>query len=143
MLRDRQARCLPHVAILHMFASDMSGMPFPSDAAEQVALATSAILAEAEAAAHAALAAVADSRRRAGNLTLLAARQARLEHAAEDAIASAREAALGGDTAALRQRLHRFVSLTSAMRTVQLSVCEQAPPADQAPRVALHASRPA
>ncbi len=124
-LRDYQARCIPHIAVLHMFASDMLGTPLPPDATEQVAQATSAILAEAKAAGRAALAAVSDSRPRSANLSLLAARQARLEHAADDAVASAREAAYSGNIAALRQRLQRFVVLTTAMWTVQLSVCEQ------------------
>ena len=87
-LRDHQARCVPHVAILHMLAGDRAGLPLPPDAIERVAEAISAILVEAKAAGHAALAA-ADSRRSA-NLELLAARQARLAHAAEDALDSAR-----------------------------------------------------
>ena len=124
-LRDHQARCMPHVAVLYMITGDMPGTPLPPDATKQVAQATSAILAEAGAAGRAALAAVHDSRPRSANLSLLAARQARLEHAAADAVASAREAARSGNIAALRQRLQRFVVLTSAMWTVQLSVCEQ------------------
>ena len=125
-LRDHQARCMPHIAILQMFASSLADMQLPPDAAERVAHATSAILAEARAAGRAALTAMADDGLRLANLSLLTARQARLEHAAEDAIASAREAAQGGNIAALRQRLQRFDALTSAMWTVQLSVWEQA-----------------
>ncbi len=124
--RDSQTRCTPYVAMLHMLAGDSVGPPLPPDAAERVALATGAILAEARAAGRSALGSVADSRGRSRSLSLLAARQARLEHAAEDAVASAREAARGGDVAALRQRLHRFITLTSAMWTVQVAVCEQA-----------------
>ncbi len=130
-LRDHQARCMPHMAVLHMFATGMVGTPLPPDAAEQVAQATSAILAEAKAAGRAALAAAHDDRPRSANLSLLTARQARLEHAADDAVASAREAARSGNAAALRQRLHRFIVLTSAMWTVQLSVCEQATAPEQ------------
>ena len=125
-LRDHQARCVPHMAILQMFASNLADVQFPPDAARRVAEATSAILAEARAAGRAALTAVADDGLRSANLSLLTARQARLEHAAEDAIASAREAARGGNIAALRQRLQRFEVLTSAMWTVQLSVWEEA-----------------
>ena len=125
-LRDHQARCMPHVAILQMFASNLTDVQLPADAARRVADATSAILAEARAAGRAALTAVADDDLRSANLSLLTARQARLEHAAQDAIASAREAARGGNVAALRQRLQRFDTLTSAMWTVQLSVWEHA-----------------
>lgn len=125
-LRDRHARCVLHVAVLHMFASESVSAPLPPDAAQRIADATTAILAESRAGGRAALAA-ADSRHRSRNLSLLAARQARLEHAAEDAMASAREAARGGDLAALRQRLQRFIALTSAMWTVQVAVCEQGP----------------
>jgi hypothetical protein len=112
-LRVHQARCVPHVAVLLMFAGSAAGSQLPPDAAEQVARATSAILAEARAAARAFLAG--DDQFR----SLLAARQARLEHAAADAVASARAAARDGSLAALRQRLQRFETLTSAMWTVQ------------------------
>ncbi len=117
--------------MLHMFASRLADTPLPPDAAEQVARATSAILAEARAAGRAALAGITDTRFRPGHLSLLTARQARLEHAAEDAVASAREAASDGNVAALRQRLQRFEVLTSAMWTVQLSVWEEATAADE------------
>jgi hypothetical protein len=122
-LRDHQARCMPHVAILQMFASSLADVQLSPDAVRRVADATGAILAEARAAGRAALA---GEGLRSANLSLLTARQARLEHAAEDAIASAREAARGGNIAALRQRLQRFDTLTSAMWTVQLSVWEDA-----------------
>lgn len=125
-LRAHQARCMPHVAMLHMFDGDIADVQLPPDAADRIARATSAILAEAKAAAHDALAALADSHSRSANVSLLTARQARLEHAADDAVASAREAARSGNIAALRQRLQRFEVLTSAMWTVQRSVWEQA-----------------
>lgn len=130
-LRDHQARCVPHVAILRMFAGDPAGTPLPPDATERLAAAIGAILIEAKAAGHTALS-TADSRL-SGKPGLLAARQARLEHAAEDALASAREAAENGNAAALRQRLQRFETLTSALWTVQLSLLEQASaPEDEA-----------
>jgi hypothetical protein len=125
-LREHQDRCVPHVAILHMFAGGRADTQLPPDAVVQVAMATSAILAEAKAAGRAALAAGAGNRPRSGNRSLLTARQTRLEHAAEDAVTSAREAAVSGNSAALRQRVQRFEALTSAMWTVQLSVWEQA-----------------
>jgi hypothetical protein len=139
-LRDHQARCLPHMAILQMFASSLADMQLPSDAAERVADATNAVLAEARAAGRAALTAMVDDGLRSANLSLLTARQARLEHAAEDAIASAREAARGGNIAALRQRLQRFDTLTSAMWTVQLSVWEQAAASRDVARLGLPAA---
>ncbi len=118
-LRDHQARCVPHMAMLHMFAGRAADAPLPSDAVEQVTRATGAVLAEAEAAGRAALAAMTGNGHHPASLSLLTARQARLEHAAADAIASAREAAHGGNIAALRQRLQRFEALTAAMWTVQ------------------------
>ena len=139
-LRDHQARCMPHVAILQMFASNLGDVQLPPDAARRVADATSAILAEARAAGRAALTAVADDDLRSANLSLLTARQARLEHAAQDAIASAREAARGGNVAALRQRLQRFDTLTSAMWTVQLSVWEHAAASREVARLGLLAA---
>ena len=139
-LRDHQARCVPHMAILQMFASNLADVQFPPDAARRVAEATSAILAEARAAGRAALTAVADDGLRSANLSLLTARQARLEHAAEDAIASAREAARGGNIAALRQRLQRFDTLTSAMWTVQMSVWEHAAASREVARLGLSAA---
>jgi hypothetical protein len=113
---NHRARCVPHVAVLHLVAASPAGVQLASDAAEQVAQATGAILGEAAAAARAALA-VGDPR--SASLSLLLARQTRLEHAAADAVASAREAARNGNLAALRQRLQRFEALTSAMWTVQ------------------------
>src|SRR5215469_8221943 len=139
-LRDHQARCVPHRAILQMFASSLADVQLPPDAVRRVAEATSAILAEARAAGRAALTAVADDGLRSANLSLLTARQARLEHAAEDAIASAREAAQGGNVAALRQRLQRFDTLTSAMWTVQLSVWEHAAASSEVARLGLSAA---
>jgi hypothetical protein len=139
-LRDHQARCMPHVAILQMFASSLADVQLPPDAVRRVADATGAILAEARAAGRAALTAVADEGLRSANLSLLTARQARLEHAAEDAIASAREAARGGNIAALRQRLQRFDTLTSAMWTVQLSVWEDAAASREVARLGLSAA---
>ena len=91
----------------------LAGAQLPPDAAEQVARATSAILAEALAAAGASLAGYDQFR------SLLAARQARLEHAAADAVASAQAAAQDGSLAALRLQLQWFETLTSAMWTVQ------------------------
>ncbi len=115
-VRDHQDRCVLHLTLLHMFAGSLADAQIPADAAAQVALATSAILAEAKAAARAALTGVGPH---SANLSLLTARQARLEHAAADAVASARDAVRDGNIAALRQRLQRFEVLTRAMWTVQ------------------------
>ena len=120
-VRDHHTRCAQDRARLQMLASDPGGAPLPPGAVRQVVQATSAVLAEAREAARTALTAGPASRRPSGRRSFLAARLARLENAAHEAIASARD----GDTAALRQRLRRFDTLTSAMWTVQLAVCDQ------------------
>jgi hypothetical protein len=120
-VRHHHTRCAWDRARLRMLASDPGGAPLPPGAVRQVVQATGAVLAEAREAARTALTAGPASRRPAGRRSFLAARLTRLETAAHDAIASARE----GDTAALRQRLRRFDTLTSAMWTVQLAVCDQ------------------
>ena len=120
-VRDHQTRCGPHLARLWMLAVGAGGAPLADGVAGQVTKATSAILAEVKAAERAALAPAADGRT-AGTRPLLAARLTRLEHAADDAVASARD----GNAVTLRDQLRRFGTLTSAMWTVQLSVCDEA-----------------
>jgi hypothetical protein len=109
-VRDHQARCGPHLARLWILAVGAADAPLADGLAGQVTKATSAILAEA------------GGGRTAGTRPLLAARLTRLEHAAEDAVASARD----GNAVTLRDQLRRFGTLTSAMWTVQLSVCDEA-----------------
>jgi hypothetical protein len=120
-IREHQDRCWPYVAVLQKLANDLPSDPLPPDIVSQVALATNAILAEAKAAGRSALALLTNGGHPA-TVSLLATRQTRLEHAAEDAVASAREAAASGNSATLRQRLRRFDALISAMWTVQSSV---------------------
>jgi len=120
-VRDHQARCGPHLARLWMLAVGTADVPLAEGTAGQVTKATSAILAEVKAAERAALDPAAGGRT-AGTRPLLAARLTRLEHAADDAVASARD----GNAVTLRDQLRRFGTLTSAMWTVQLSVCDEA-----------------
>jgi hypothetical protein len=104
-----------------MLAVGTADVPLAEGTAGQVTKATSAILAEVKAAERAALDPAAGGRT-AGTRPLLAARLTRLEHAADDAVASARD----GNAVTLRDQLRRFGTLTSAMWTVQLSVCDEA-----------------
>jgi hypothetical protein len=120
-VRHHHLRCARDRARLRMLAYDPAGAPLPPSAVRQIMQATSAILAEAKEAALAALTADPASRRPSGRISFLAARLTRLENAAHEAVDSARD----GDTTMLRRRLRRFDALTSAMWTVQLSVCDQ------------------
>jgi hypothetical protein len=122
-VRRHHIRCARDRARLRMLACH-SGGPLPPGAVRQIAQSTSTIVAEAKEAAHTALRAGPAGRRRSGRGSFLAARMARLENAAHEAVASARD----GDTATLRQHLNRFEALTSAMWTVQLAVCDQSAP---------------
>jgi hypothetical protein len=112
---DHQARCLPHLVRLRMLARIEADAPLPWLAADEVARATQAILAEARAAGCEA----ADRGTRlvaaGGPGTFLSVRLSRLAAAADDAIT----AAWTGDFAQLRRRLARFDTLTSAIWTVQ------------------------
>jgi hypothetical protein len=112
-IQDHQARCLADLISLQMLARGEAGMPPPRWVVVEIARATGAILAEAEAAGRAALAAVGGGDKR-GDETFLRVRLERLATAANDAIAAAR----AGNSAELRQHLHRFDALTSAIWTV-------------------------
>jgi hypothetical protein len=112
-IQDHQARCLADLISLRMLARGEAGMPPPRWVVVEIARATTAILAEAEAAARATLAAVGGGDTR-GDATFLRVRLDRLATAANDAIAAART----GNSAELRQHLHRFDALTSAIWTV-------------------------
>jgi hypothetical protein len=121
-IRDHQARCQRHLLTLAMLAGGWD-QPAPAPAAEvsrvtaEVGRVTAEVIAEAEAASRAALAS--DTCRHQGAWTLLLVRLNRLAAAADEAVTAARD----GDTAALRRRLHRFESMTSAIWTVQDAVC--------------------
>jgi hypothetical protein len=114
---DHQARCLPYLLRLRILAMDEAGAPLPWLAAEEIARATRAILAEVAEAGRGA----ADRGTRTvagdgpGPGTFLSVRLSRLAAAAEDAI----NAAGTGDFAQLRRHLARFDALTSAIWTVQ------------------------
>jgi len=107
-----QARCLPHLLMLRMLASDGAEAPSPWLAMAKVAEATDAILAEAEAAGREARAVGGDGP---GLGIFLSVRLSRLAVAAGEAVA----AAGAGDFTQLRRHLRRFEALTSAIWTVQ------------------------
>ena len=107
-----QARCLPHLLVLRMLASDDVEAPSPWLAMAKVAQATDAILAEAETAGREARAVGGDGP---GPGIFLGVRLSRLAVAAGDAVA----AAGAGDFTQLRRHLHRFETLTSAIWAVQ------------------------
>ena len=107
-----QARCLPHLLVLRMLASDDAEVPSPWLAMHKVAEATDAVLAEAEAAGREARAVGGDGP---GLGIFLSVRLSRLAVAAGEAVA----AAGAGDFTQLRRHLRRFEALTSAIWTVQ------------------------
>jgi hypothetical protein len=109
---DYQARCLPYLLTLRILVRDGAEAPFPGLTRAEVAAATEAILAEAEAASREARAATGG-----GPVTaiFLDVRLSRLAAAAADAIAAAE----AGDFTQLRRYLHRFETLTSAIWMVQ------------------------
>jgi hypothetical protein len=109
-IHDHRERCLPHLIRLRLLSTEDWPAPSPGVAAE-VSRATSAILAQVEAANRVALAATSSDRRGQGPGPFLAARLARLSAAADDAVAAARS----GNPATLRERLVRFGALASAM----------------------------
>ena len=115
-IKDHQARCLASLISLRMLAQGEAGVPLPRWVIAEVAQATSAVLAEAEAAGRAALTAAGLASDRPG--TFLQVRLDRLAAAADDAIAAAR----AGDCGEMRRHLRRFDTLTSAIWTVQDAV---------------------
>ena len=117
-IKDHQARCLASLISLRMLAQGEAGVPLPRWVVVEVAVATSAVLAEAEAAGRAALTAVGVKTGHPGDGTFLRVRLDRLAAAANDAIAAAR----AGDPGEMRRHLHRFDTLTSAIWTVQDAV---------------------
>jgi hypothetical protein len=116
-IQDHQARCLADLISLQMLARGEAGTPPPRWVVVEIARATSAILAEAEAAGRAALTAGGGGDNR-GSETFLRVRLDRLATAANDAIGSAR----AGNSAELRRHLRRFDVLTSAIWTVHDAV---------------------
>ena len=142
-IQERQARCQPHLARLRMLAHGDAGAVLSRRVIVDIARATNAILAEAEAACRDAQAAGRGSPGRGSpgrsspgrsssgwnssrwsraehpaSATFLAVRLNRLSAAAQDAVA----AALAANSAELRRQLHRFDSLTAAIWTVMQAV---------------------
>jgi hypothetical protein len=131
-MRGHYARCLRLLARLRLLASQDAGAPLPPGAADEVGHTARAIVAEADAAGHDVLAAVAERSRRSAAV-FLGPRQARLAAAADDIVAAAED----GSAAALSRHLRRFEALTSALWTVQRAICA---PADRRSRPALIAA---
>ena len=113
-IQDHQARCLAHLISLRMLAHTEPGALLARSVVVEIARATGAVLAEAEAAGKAVLTAGLSGYPR-GAGTFLRVRLDRLAAAAEDAVAAAR----AGNDADLRQHLRRFDTLTAAIWTVQ------------------------
>ena len=124
-VRDpRSPRALrTHLARLHMLGRCPAGEPLPPGLADDVSEMTSAILAEADAALRAAVAAVPGARRRAV-AGFLADRVTRLAATADEAVSAAKD----GDAAAARRCLRRFEVLTSAVWTAQFAMPDEAKP---------------
>jgi hypothetical protein len=119
-IQEHRARCVAPLISLQMLAQGEAGTPLPRWVVVEVVQATGTVLAEAEAAGRAALAAAGVSGDRPGDEAFLRVRLDRLAAAAEDAIAAAR----AGDSGEMRGHLRRFDALTSALWTVQDAVCE-------------------
>ena len=117
-IKDHQARCLASLISLRMLAQGEAGSPLPRWAAVEVAQATGAVLAEAEAAGRAALTAAGVSGDHPGRETFLRVRLDRLAAAANDAIAAAR----AGEDGEMRRYLRRFDTLTAAIWMVEDAV---------------------
>jgi hypothetical protein len=122
-IRDHQARCAPHLISLRMLTQGETGSPVPRRILVEIARATSAVLAEAEAASHATLTAASAGGPDSGYGVFLRVRLDRLAAAADDAITAAR----ASDRAEMRMHLHRFDALTSAIWMVQQAVCGPPP----------------
>jgi hypothetical protein len=118
-IQEHRARCVAPLISLRMLAQGEAGTPLPRWVVVEVAQATGTVLAEAEGAGRAALAAIGVSGDRPGDETFLRVRLDRLAAAADRVIAAAR----AGDSGEMRGHLRRFDALTSAMWTVQDAVC--------------------
>lgn len=117
-IHDHQARCVAPLISLRMLAQGEAGTPLPRWVVVEIAQATSTVLAEAEAAGRAALAAVGTGAGHPGDATFLRVRLDRLAAVASDAITAAHNA----DCGEMRRHLRRFEALTSAIWTVQDAV---------------------
>ena len=113
-LQEHEARCLTHLISLRMLAHTEPGALLPRRVVVEIARATGAVVAEAEAAGQVVLTAGLSGHHR-GDGPFLRVRLDRLAAAAEDAVAAAR----AGNDADLRRHLRRFDTLTAAIWTVQ------------------------
>lgn len=130
-MRDHEERCQPHLLRLGVLVRDGADPAFPGQLAAEVRGVTNAVIAEAEAAGQAALAATAGGRRQSESETFLWVRLARLARAADEAV----DAARAGDFPGLRRHLDRFGVLTAAIWAVQHAVYVPAPAAPEPPAV--------
>jgi hypothetical protein len=133
-IQDHRTQCQPHLLRLRMLAR--SQVPEPLQAAAEIAEATGAILAGAEAADRAVRAATQANGASSMAGMFVRVRLNRLATAAEDAIAAARTE----DFARMRHHLRRFEALTSALWTVQDEVYRPRPARRAGPRRARPAS---
>jgi hypothetical protein len=117
-IQDHQAQCVAPLISLRMLAQGEAGSPLPRWVVVEIAQATGTVLAEADAAGRAVLAAVGIGADHPGDGTFLRVRLDRLAAAADDAITAAR----AGDSGEMRRHLRRFDALTSAIWTVQAAV---------------------
>jgi len=117
-----QGRCQLHMIRLRMLAQADAGGVLPRQVTAGVREATNAVIAEAEAAGRAALAAMPGGSGRPEAETFLWVRLARLASAADDAVSAARHA----DAPGLRRQLDRFDALTTAIWAVQQAVADVA-----------------
>lgn len=117
-IHEHQARCAAPLFSLRMLAQGEAGAPLPRRVMVEITQATSAVLAEAEAAGRAALATARVRDDHPGDEAFLRVRLDRLAAAADDAIAAARN----GDPGEMRRHLRHFDVLTAAIWTVQDAV---------------------
>ena len=117
-------RSLPHLAWLRILSGSGAAPPPSPGVAAEVATATRAVLAQAEAASRLALAATRRESGGDGPALFLAARLSRLTAAADEAVAAARD----GNAATLRERLLQFDTLTAAIYTTERPAGETAAP---------------
>lgn len=116
---DHRTRCVEPLVSLRLLAHQEAGEPVPRRVVLEIARATQAVLAEAEAAGSAVLAAAEPGHgHHPGGRTFLQVRLDRLQAAADDAIAAARR----GDPGEVTRRLRRFDALTTAIWMVQDSL---------------------
>ncbi len=117
-IQQCRVRCAPDISGLRILARDLADVPLTPGGVLQTAQATNAIVVQARAGCRTALGAVGGGLPRAGDLSLLTTRLARLEAAAGAAVAAASQ----GNTTSLRRHLWRFDALTTAIWTVLSSV---------------------